>query len=81
MHCIQADDHKILHGHQKMADDLITLNFTLTISKKLLFICVTYDDEPMQSDVLSLICVTGYWYSSALKDLTASKFWGMMTVR
>jgi hypothetical protein len=27
-----------------------------------------------------LLCVVVYWYSSELKDLTASKFWGMMTV-
>jgi hypothetical protein len=52
----------------------------LTISNKLLLICVTYDDEPMQSDVLSLVCVVVYRYSSELKDLTASKFLGMMTV-
>jgi hypothetical protein len=63
-----------------MAADLIAWNFTLTISNKLLLICVIYDDEPMQSDVLSLWCIVVYWYSSELKDLTASKFWGMMTV-
>jgi hypothetical protein len=50
------------------------------ISNKVLLICVTYDDEPMQSDVLSLVCVVVYRYSSEFKDLTASKFWGMMTV-
>jgi hypothetical protein len=50
------------------------------ISNKLLLICVTYDDQPMQSDVLSLLCVAVYLYSSELKDSKASKFWGMMTV-
>jgi hypothetical protein len=48
----------------------------LTISKKLLLICVTYGDEPMQSDALSSVCVIVYRYSSELKDLTASTFLG-----
>jgi hypothetical protein len=32
MHCVQADDRKILYGHQNMAPDLVDKNFIIQIS-------------------------------------------------
>jgi hypothetical protein len=60
--------------YPKVATDLIAWNFTSMIPNILLLFCVTYDNEPIQSDVLSVSCLVFYWDSSDLIDLTVSKF-------
>jgi hypothetical protein len=63
-HCVQSDERMVLHGHKKNGSWHNRLKFYIHLT-------ISNNDEPMQSDVLSFLCVVVYWYSL---------FWVMMIV-